>query len=880
VAALAALTGGLPAVLYAAAGSPVPRRLPSWPQVLAALGRPEDPAVFLAVIRAVTWLAWAVFTACAVAQAAAVARGRAPRRLPGSGPLRRLAAVLVSSAMLSATAAPASARAAAPQPARVTATAPVRPGPRPAARAAAPARYRAYRVRPGDNLWDIAASHLGDGEAWHQIWALNQGRPQSDGGTLTRPDLIEPGWMLWLPPAPGRPAGGRPAPAPSRRSGPPAAPGPALPGRPSPGGRAGHQASAGIRLPSGGLAGAGLALAVTTAVALAAVQRRRRYRPGQVLTSRLGPAIPAAPPPVAVLRRAAPRPGAGTAAAGSGRGPVPGAAPPPGTLAAAPLPLRPGAGAGHPGPGRGARAGRPGEVAVGVRDGREVAASLPALGGLGLAGPGAAGAARAILAALLSQALPGSPFGPADVIMTRAAADRLLPGYQPPGRALPGLTVAPTLDAALDRAEEIIIRRARITAGDDNQDADGKPAGLPPAVLIAVPGQPGSARLRAVLQAGRGTGLAGILLGPWAAGTAGHVTADGTLACDDPDLDGTRLFHLAAADTTAILAVLAAACAPPPGAPEPGLPPAPPGPPRTPPPPAPPAARGPAPGTGGDAGAGRPGVPPPRGGPAAAGPGAGQPLPAAAGRLIRVEVLGPLRITAAGTEIRGGLRKARELAAFLAVHPAGATADAIAEALWPGSPHGAAQRALALRRLRDLLRQAAGVTEPRLVLLSAGRYRLDPSLVSTDYADFQAALDNARTAAGDQARLDACRSAAGLYRGPLADGAGYDWAEPYAETARRRALDTLARTAQILGPQQPDEALAALETALGHDPYNEWVYQAIMRLQAAAGRPDAVRRTLTLLEARLADLGVAPGAQTRELAAALLGAPARPPRPL
>jgi hypothetical protein len=41
------------------------------------------------------------------------------------------------------------------------------------------------------------------------------------------------------------------------------------------------------------------------------------------------------------------------------------------------------------------------------------------------------------------------------------------------------------------------------------------------------------------------------------------------------------------------------------------------------------------------------------------------------------------------------------------------------------------------------------VTEPLLVLLAAGRYRLDPSLVSTDYADFQAALDDARAAAGD-----------------------------------------------------------------------------------------------------------------------------------
>ena len=44
-------------------------------------------------------------------------------------------------------------------------------------------------------------------------------------------------------------------------------------------------------------------------------------------------------------------------------------------------------------------------------------------------------------------------------------------------------------------------------------------------------------------------------------------------------------------------------------------------------------------------------------------------------------------------------------------------------------------------------------------------------------------------------------------------------------------------------------------------------------MQAAAGRPDAVRRTLRLLETRLTELGVTPAAQTRQAAATLLGTP-------
>ena len=82
-----------------------------------------------------------------------------------------------------------------------------------------------YTVREGDNLWDIAAARLGDAEKWPEIYALNEGRPQPDGQDLTDPALIEPGWILRLPPAPGH----RPGPGPAR----PVAPRPGSPPRPA-----------------------------------------------------------------------------------------------------------------------------------------------------------------------------------------------------------------------------------------------------------------------------------------------------------------------------------------------------------------------------------------------------------------------------------------------------------------------------------------------------------------------------------------------------------------------------------------------------------------------------------------------------------------------
>ena len=100
--------------------------------------------------------------------------------------------------------------------------------------------------------------------------------------------------------------------------------------------------------------------------------------------------------------------------------------------------------------------------------------------------------------------------------------------------------------------------------------------------------------------------------------------------------------------------------------------------------------------------------PPPAG---AAGQGTG---PGPAGTPVQISVLGPLQITAAGREIGTGLRKARELLAFLAVHPDGASGEAISEALWPGSDPGraAGQRNLALRKAREMLRTATGLPAP------------------------------------------------------------------------------------------------------------------------------------------------------------------------
>jgi DNA-binding SARP family transcriptional activator len=73
------------------------------------------------------------------------------------------------------------------------------PTPPEAAPAASPAAALTYLVRPGDSLWAIADSQLGDGADWTAIASLNLGRTMPDGRRFVDPSLIHAGWDLILP---------------------------------------------------------------------------------------------------------------------------------------------------------------------------------------------------------------------------------------------------------------------------------------------------------------------------------------------------------------------------------------------------------------------------------------------------------------------------------------------------------------------------------------------------------------------------------------------------------------------------------------------------------------------------------------------------------
>jgi nucleoid-associated protein YgaU len=188
VAGLAALVAAPPVLLYEFAGSPLPRQLPGWHQLVAALFGRDDAAVVLAVVRDGTWLAWLAFTACVLAETVAAIRGRrAPRlRLGGiqGAAARLITLVALAAGAWGASALSASAATVTGQQASHAQAGPVRAEslPVPGVPGSVPVSDAwILTVQSGDCLWSIAQRYLGAGDEYPEIARLNYGRAMGDG---------------------------------------------------------------------------------------------------------------------------------------------------------------------------------------------------------------------------------------------------------------------------------------------------------------------------------------------------------------------------------------------------------------------------------------------------------------------------------------------------------------------------------------------------------------------------------------------------------------------------------------------------------------------------------------------------------------------------
>ena len=860
---LAVLLIAVPWALWHYVGWPLPHGLPSWSQFTTALNQHGIPdQVLLKALACVVWISWAILATSVLVEVPAAARGRAAQRLAVIGPLQPLVGHLVA-AILVATLAVLP-RPEGNSPSRLSANlsygrprepavamvlaSDFTPGPAPStATGATPAASTAtstYVVQRGDTLWGIAERQLGDPMRWRDIFALNEGRTEPAGQTFTDPHWIYPGWTLELPsPADLGPAPVSPSPGPT----PTASPTPATPPTPVPtttapttappatavpttgtrpstpvatNGHVPHSAEHNqpVRLPSGSIVAGSFAAGVLSAVAIGRLRRRHGYhyrppRPGRDLSPE---------PPRPTLRHL-------LDAATVQHDPA--ETPEKELFPAGPFD-------------DGERRHQPGTLEIGIRYGDPVTVEITELSGLAICGPSSGDVARAVVAGLLVRAGPGA----AEILLSTDLAERLLPGLAPD----PAVRRAGS-DSEVARAVEAerIARTRRLTAAEAAnavQFRRDNPENPLPLLLVLLDTLPADSlgRWSALLTDAARLGIAIVFLDDSPAATSRFTVNDGRTVVDAEPvhlaerLTGAELFGLCADEVVELLGSVTAAnhqvddnhamsATTEPIAPlhpdgvviEPS----------------------------------RQSIP------------SDEPWPeialsedtAQADRPLRINLLGPYRITAFSEPVTTGLRnRAKALLAWCLLRPEGATADQAVDALWPDTPPDRVLKQFwyALGDLRSFFHGPAD--ESLDVLEKVGEhYRPNPAEITCDLWDFQSALAAAARADHDDQARAALRLAVDTYTGDLMTGTDYAWIEPARQDLHRRMLDAHLRLAELEEQAgRSDAAADVLERVIGLDLYAEEPYRRLMTIQARHGRPDAVTATWQTLQRRLADLDV------------------------
>nr|WP_272492898.1 BTAD domain-containing putative transcriptional regulator [Streptomyces noursei] len=889
----------MPYVLWHAAHIPWPDSVHSWRDLGERLAQPLSDPLVIDLLAVVGWVCWGAFAFTVVREicwyAAHLPRLLHDRRahhdhvaalsLKGS-----LAALCVGTLVVALLSLWRPETASAQQPSHadeprqlISATAPLTPtttyhsATAAKTRAAVPGldvraeavRHIEYTVVEGDTLWDIANAHLGDGLKWPRIYALNKDRVQHDGDRLNDPDSLRAGWRLTLPLSPHHaalratiptPEHPKPDAAPEASSAPTASPTQQTLNRsPAPD----QQAKDRHRLPTSrqadniadrsaqvapGPAAIGIGeaslIGITTAAGLLAARRywyvhQRRRREPQAAVPALSPLVEKAAQAAQAATQPRQQPG-------------------PEVLIVRRTP---------PQPPRTADS-----VTIGVSGNTEVPVDvLATAGGCTWNGPGAEGAARALLTGILTAAERQRPNPPhTKVVVPQDLADRLLPGLPPQFTAL---TQSPDTADAVHLAEQHLVAHARIqhdrdtpapgpAAADCADETD--PGSL---VLMVSPGAAHIGQVQAVAARSRPGVLTVLTLGaPLTGAEHWHIAADGTATGSGPRFQHPgrlELFHLtpdAGREMTEVLL----------------------------------GAHGQRPhlrvfpdqqssSREGQSQSASTEEPEPE--PAPTEPTPTEPLPAALGpaptshprqvRPVRLHVLGPITLYARGHEdpIGTNLRpEVHEFLALLAAHPTGLLTSDIADKLHlePGTEQNALKN---LRRaVRRALRTATGITAQEFIVRQGELHKLHPELVETDLADFARILKKAFSTNEDSSCdvVAAAREALGHYRGPFAQGADHLWADAIREHLTTLATDAALRLAHQAehaeaGPQQRDAVLTLLERLSALHPDHERLTQYAIRLYQAAGRHDAARHTYTRLERHLAELGLEPDPATKSL---------------
>lgn len=252
----------------------------------------------------------------------------------------------------------------------------------------------------------------------------------------------------------------------------------------------------------------------------------------------------------------------------------------------------------------------------------------------------------------------------------------------------------------------------------------------------------------------------------------------------------------------------------------------------------------------------------------------------------RIELFGGVRIVQHGTTIsRFQTLRTAALLGYLTLHAGqNIPREYLAEILWPEGEPDAIRNRLnqAVSSLRRQI-EPPGVVPESILKSDRLAVRIVADAIVTDVADFQQAVQIARTSEDRAEREAASRQAIELYQGELMAGLYDDWLGPERLARHEEFADALMiRSRALAGLGHNDEAITVAQRLLGLDATDESVHQLLMQLYIRAGKPAAARRQFTELERVLAEFGDEPSdkslalRQRARLAASGEGDPQRP----
>jgi DNA-binding SARP family transcriptional activator/tetratricopeptide (TPR) repeat protein len=231
--------------------------------------------------------------------------------------------------------------------------------------------------------------------------------------------------------------------------------------------------------------------------------------------------------------------------------------------------------------------------------------------------------------------------------------------------------------------------------------------------------------------------------------------------------------------------------------------------------------------------------------------------------VLRARLLGALEVELDGTVIDSpAALRPWAVFAYLALAPDGVSRAEIANQFWPDVLDQSARASLrsALWALRRQLGERLLVEGDRVSLQ-------DAEGVWIDVREFERLAGR-----GDaEAALELCR-------GELLEGIEAEWALSARERHRERVIELLEEQAAAAARASAwRDAIDLTRRQVERDPFDEEAHRRLMRrLDGAGDRAGAIRAYRGLAERLARELGVAPSAQTRELAQALRAGSAGP----